>query len=114
MTSGHFHDVIESEDRRGERLPEDDRLAGQISDHLRRVLHNVAKDPNVSRQAILPGQDEHPSRRHMVNGLDPAALTALFAAGGVGFGLAWLIFGQPWHRTDHVARRMSHSSERMM
>lgn len=49
----------------------------------------------------------------MANGHDPAAVAALLAAGGVGFGLAWLIFGQHWHRTDYVARRMSHSSERM-
>ena len=113
MTDGHSHDVVEPEGRRGEHLPEDDRLAGRISDVVRRTLQDLVKGPDALRQAVLSGQHEHPLSRRMANGLDPAALTALFAAGGIGFGLAWLIFGQHWHRTDHVAHRMSHSSERM-
>ncbi|KAA2238277.1 hypothetical protein [Salinarimonas soli] len=38
-------------------------------------------------------------------------LTATFLAGAVGFGLAWLIFGQRSHGDD-VARGMSRSSDR--
>ncbi|MGH1570376.1 hypothetical protein ACRAWG_06525 [Methylobacterium sp. P31] len=99
---------------RGERALEDDRFAGRIGEHVRRALQDILKSPETLRQAILSGPHEHQLSRRVANGLDPAALTALFAAGGIGFGLAWLIFGQHWHRTDYVARRMSHSSERVV
>ena len=45
-----------------------------------------------------------------VGNLDATTLSGLFVAGAVGFGLAWLLFGQQ-HRTDNVARRMSQSSD---
>ena len=46
----------------------------------------------------------------MVGNLDAATLTGWLVAGGIGFGLAWLIFGQGSWGTDDVARRMSQSS----
>ena len=39
--------------------------------------------------------------------LDSTTLTGLFVAGAVGFGIAWLMFGQ--RGTDDVARGMSKS-----
>ncbi|KOX48855.1 hypothetical protein [Methylobacterium fujisawaense] len=113
MTDSHAHEVVEHEGRGGEGAHPDERLAGRIGEHVRRALQDILKSPEALRQAIHLGPHEHALSRRVANGHDPAAVAALLAAGGVGFGVAWLIFGQHWHRTDYVARRMSHSSERM-
>ncbi|MEA1833167.1 hypothetical protein U8607_13860 [Methylobacterium durans] len=48
-----------------------------------------------------------------VGEVDGTTATGLLIAGAIGFGLAWLIFGQASRSGDYVARRMSSSSERM-
>jgi hypothetical protein len=45
--------------------------------------------------------------------VDSNTVAGWLLAGGIGFALAWLIFGQSSWGTDEVARRMSESSERL-
>jgi hypothetical protein len=47
-----------------------------------------------------------------VSNMDSGTMMGLFIAGAIGFGLAWLVFGQHSFSSDYVARRMSASSER--
>lgn len=42
---------------------------------------------------------------------DTDTVTGLFIAGTIGFGLGWLMFGQHSFSSNHVARRMSTSSD---
>jgi hypothetical protein len=44
--------------------------------------------------------------------LDSGTLTGLLVAGAVGFGVAWLLFGQQFRSADDMTRRMSESSDR--
>jgi hypothetical protein len=44
--------------------------------------------------------------------VDNATMTGWLVAGAVGFGLAWLIFGQRSYSGDYIPRRMSASSDR--
>ncbi|ACA17008.1 conserved hypothetical protein [Methylobacterium sp. 4-46] len=50
--------------------------------------------------------------RDYVGDVDGATMTGWFVAGAIGFGLAWLMFGQRSITGDYVARGMSRSSER--
>ncbi|MGY2049379.1 hypothetical protein [Methylobacterium sp. JK268] len=50
--------------------------------------------------------------REAVGEVDATTLTGWFVAGAIGFGLAWLMFGQRSVSGDDVARRMSQSSDR--
>lgn len=73
-------------------------LADQASDHW----------DDVSEQGsryLRRGQN-------VVSDVDATTLTGWFVAGAIGFGLAWLIFGQRSVSGDYVARRMSASSGR--
>jgi hypothetical protein len=47
-----------------------------------------------------------------VGEVDATTMTGLVIAGAVGFGLAWLIFGQQSRSGSYVARGMSEGSER--
>ncbi|ACL59687.1 hypothetical protein [Methylobacterium nodulans] len=49
--------------------------------------------------------------REAVGEVDATMLAGWFVAGAIGFGLAWLMFGQRSITGDYVARRMSASSE---
>ena len=114
MMDSHSQDMVEHEGLRTERAFEEDRFAGRIGEQVRRALHDILKSPETLRQAIVSGTHEHQLSRRVANGVASGALTALLAAGGVGFGRGWLSFGQQGRRTGCVARRMSHSSERMI
>ncbi|MER2264347.1 hypothetical protein [Methylobacterium oxalidis] len=46
-----------------------------------------------------------------VGEVDSVTATGFLIAGAIGFGLAWLIFGQTSRSGDYVARRMSSSSD---
>ncbi|GJD97020.1 hypothetical protein [Methylobacterium iners] len=47
-----------------------------------------------------------------VGEVDATTMTGLVIAGAIGFGLAWLIFGQQSRSGSYVARGMSEGSER--
>ncbi|MFE1601114.1 hypothetical protein [Methylobacterium sp. ID0610] len=49
--------------------------------------------------------------RDVVGDVDGTTLAGWFVAGAIGFGLAWLMFGQRSVSGDYVARRMSASSD---
>jgi hypothetical protein len=57
------------------------------------------------------GQRYYRQGSQAIGNMDGATLGALFAAGALGFAIAWLIFGQS-HESRDVARGMSRSSER--
>ena len=63
------------------------------------------------RPRTLP-TDYYRQGSRLVGDADSATLASLFIAGGIGFGIGWLVFGQHSRSGDYVARRMSHSSER--
>jgi hypothetical protein len=50
--------------------------------------------------------------RQMVGQLDGPTLGAMAVAGAIGFGLAWLMFGQQFRSAADMTRRMSESSDR--
>ena len=57
------------------------------------------------------GQRYYRQGSQAIGNVDGATLGGLFAAGALGFAIAWLIFGQS-HESRDVARGMSRSSER--
>ena len=58
------------------------------------------------------GQRYYRQGSRAISDVDGNTATALFAAGAVGFALAWLIFAQRSYSADYVTRGMSKSSDR--
>ena len=84
-----------------------------MADQAREALQNVTERAadtlsDVSRR----GADYYRQGSQVVGNADTATMAGLFIAGAIGFGIGWLVFGQPSRSGDYVARRMSHSSER--
>jgi hypothetical protein len=81
------------------------------SDQAQSALRNASDTASeLWDDAYEQGRRYYREGGQMVGNLDAATLTGWLVAGGIGFGLAWLIFGQGSWGTDDVARRMSQSS----
>ena len=85
--------------------------SGSIPDQAQSAVRSVADSASeLWDGAYEQGERYYRQGSRAVGNLDATTLSGLFVAGAVGFGLAWLLFGQQ-HRTDNVARRMSQSSD---
>ena len=84
-------------------------MADQAKEAIRDVTDRASDTwEDVSKR----GADYYRQGSRAVGDMDSATMTGLLIAGTIGFGLAWLIFGQRSYSGDYVTRRMSASSDR--
>ena len=93
--------------------PQASGASGGVADQAKDALKSVsdrASDTfdDVSRQ----GARYYRQGTQAVGNVDSGTMTAMFIAGSIGFGLAWLIFGQRSYEGDYIADKMSRSSDR--
>lgn len=83
------------------------------ADHARDTLRRATgRASDAWDNAARYGSRYYREGSRAVGSMDTGTMTGLFIAGAIGFGLAWLVFGQHSFSSDYVARRMSASSER--
>jgi hypothetical protein len=86
---------------------------GAISDQAQSAMRGAADTASeMMDTAYEQGERYLRQGRQVVGNLDGATLGGLVVAGAVGFGLAWLLFGQHSRSADEMTRRMSQSSDR--
>lgn len=84
-----------------------------MADQAKEALRNVADRASDTLSDVSErGAGYYRRGSQAVGNVDSATMTGLFIAGAIGFGIAWLIFGQQSRSGDYVARRMSYGSER--
>jgi len=84
-------------------------MADQAKEALRNVTDRASDTwDDVSKR----GGDYYRQGSQAVSNVDSSTMTAMFIAGTIGFGIAWLIFGQRSYSGDYIPRRMSASSDR--
>ena len=90
--------------------PQNARDAG-LSDQVQGRMRDVAEGASeLWHDAYEQGRRYYRQGSQAIGHVDSVTISGWVVAGAIGFGLAWLIFGQ--RSTDDVARRMSESSER--
>lgn len=83
------------------------------TDQARDTLRSVADTASDTWDDVSKrGAHYYRQGSQAVGNVDSATMTGFLVAGAVGFGIAWLIFGQNSRSGSYVARRMSASSER--
>ncbi|MER2263728.1 hypothetical protein [Methylobacterium oxalidis] len=83
-----------------------------FADQAQSAMRGVADQASdMWDSASDQGQRYYRQGSQALGNMDGATLGGLFAAGALGFAIAWLIFGQSSASRD-VSRRMSRSSER--
>ena len=84
-----------------------------LADQARKTLQDATdRASDAWDDAARYGSRYYRQGSRVLGEVDAAAMTGLFLAGAIGFGLAWLIFGQQSPSGGYVARRMSAGSER--
>ncbi|WP_132255966.1 hypothetical protein [Methylobacterium segetis] len=84
-------------------------MAQQAQETLRTVGDRASETwDDLSKR----GADTYRQGSRALGEVDGTTATGLLIAGAVGFGIAWLIFGQASRSSDDVAGRMSAGSER--
>jgi len=100
---------VGTQPRGGERGRDGDSLYDQATSAARNIADRAS---DTWDDAYERGTRYYRQGSHAVTGVDATTLSGWLIAGGIGFGLAWLLFGQRSVSGDDVARRMSESSER--
>jgi len=93
--------------RRGQQNARDPGLSDQVQGTMRDVAEGASE---LWDDAYEQGRRYYRQGSRAIGHVDSVTISGWVVAGAIGFGLAWLIFGQ--RSTDDVARRMSESSER--
>ncbi|AWN42631.1 hypothetical protein [Methylobacterium durans] len=90
---------------------QDQQRSESFADQAQSAVRGVADQASdMWDSASDQGQRYYRQGSQAFGNMDGATLGGLFAAGALGFAIAWLIFGQS-HASRDVARRMSRSSE---
>ncbi len=98
---------------RPERGNQASRRGGSYSDQLQNAARDAADTASeLWDDAYEQGQRYYRQGSQVLGNADPAQITGWLTAGAIGFGIAWLMFGQRSLWTGDVARRMNQSSER--
>jgi hypothetical protein len=85
---------------------------GGMADQAKEAVRNVTDRASDTWDDVSKrGTHYYRQGSQAMGNVDSATMTGWLVAGAVGFGLAWLIFGQRSY-SDDVARGMSRSSER--
>lgn len=87
--------------------------ASELANKAREAARDAAGRASEALDDVYErGQRYYRQGSRAVSDVDGNTATALFAAGAVGFALAWLIFAQRSYSGDYVTRGMSRSSDR--
>ncbi|MBY0298531.1 MAG: hypothetical protein K2X71_21245 [Methylobacterium sp.] len=81
-----------------------EQAAGAARDFADRASEHWDDAAQYGSRALRRGQD-------VIGEVDGTTMAGWFVAGAIGFGLAWLMFGQRSVGGDYVARGMSRSSD---
>ncbi|MBX9934722.1 MAG: hypothetical protein K2Y56_24955 [Methylobacterium sp.] len=114
MADIQSHDPLgKSAGQPGSTKPQASSGGSAIADQARETLRTATDRASETWDDVSKrGTDYYRQGSRLVGDADSATLASLFIAGGIGFGIGWLVFGQHSRSGDYVARRMSHSSER--
>ncbi|WP_336486478.1 hypothetical protein [Methylobacterium nigriterrae] len=87
--------------------------SGGVADQAKEALRNVTDRASDTWDDVSErGAHYYRQGSRAVGNVDSTTMTGFLIAGAIGFGIAWLIFGQRSYSGDYVTRRMSRSSER--
>lgn len=85
----------------------------EIANRAREAARDAADTASEALDDVYErGQRYYRQGSRAISDMDGTTAAALFAAGAMGFALAWLIFGQRSYSSDYVTRGMSRSSDR--